>query len=568
MKLLTKIASLCCLSFLTACASNNNVNSSTSSFLELGSCSRASSSDDVLVTEKNFVNAENQSGCYGSSNALCDVRIYQIMVESFKHSPNGPDGYQVGWGSSEHGGNLQGIIESLDYIKSLGVNALWLTPVFASVPIKGQDYTYDNLDATGYYTSDYFTIDPNFGSKEDLITLVNKAHALGMYVFLDGVFGHAKANVVTKSPDGNTLYLTRRCRNQGGSTEFMGLNLARCIDTKKSLPFLKEVATYWIKEAKIDGFRLDQAYQLAPNEWQEIYEEVTKESAKASNSYELLGKTVTPLGFMVAEVWAEKPVPLESNIFVQKNNMSAFDFPLRTAIASVFMVNRSDCGYGADLLAKSVTRNRSYSKPGITTSFVGNHDLPRIGDLLQRAGYNKDGQYGNGYYKAHKAIFSFLASLSGPISLYYGEELGAEVKGFIHEPAGCAQVYRCDDHVSRSEVDFTNLSQDAKDLKNYVSQVFKLRDKHKALSHGKRVHVFSDNSLYADFKSYENDKMLYLLNIGTDNRAITLDSKVIKTLGLTENCTLINAQTSKKHNITSKINVNALSGDFYEVRCK
>ena len=72
--------------------------------------------------------------------------------------------------------------------------------------------TYNKLDGTGYFTSDYFTIDPKFGTIEDLKELVNKAHAKGMYVMLDGVFGHAKANVNTKSPQGHTLVLNRKCR--------------------------------------------------------------------------------------------------------------------------------------------------------------------------------------------------------------------------------------------------------------------------------------------------------------------------------------------------------------------
>ncbi|MGR5541800.1 alpha-amylase family glycosyl hydrolase, partial [Vibrio campbellii] len=75
------------------------------------------------------------------------LRTYQIMVESFV---NGDDsiGHGTGYGTSHHKGDLQGIIDSLDYIESLGVNAIWLTPIFHSEAIDGQDHWADRLDAT------------------------------------------------------------------------------------------------------------------------------------------------------------------------------------------------------------------------------------------------------------------------------------------------------------------------------------------------------------------------------------------------------------------------------------
>lgn len=77
------------------------------------------------------------------------LRIYQIMVESFVDGDSSI-GHGTGYGPSHHNGDLQGIIDSLDYIQSLGMNAIWMTPIFESAPIEGQDYWADKLDATGY----------------------------------------------------------------------------------------------------------------------------------------------------------------------------------------------------------------------------------------------------------------------------------------------------------------------------------------------------------------------------------------------------------------------------------
>ena len=97
------------------------------SLAAMAGCNSSSSNSTSAVqnaTETNYA-------CYQSDNQACDLRIYQVMVESFV---NGDDSinYDEGYGTSHHKGDLQGVIDSLDYIKNLNMNALWLTPVFDS----------------------------------------------------------------------------------------------------------------------------------------------------------------------------------------------------------------------------------------------------------------------------------------------------------------------------------------------------------------------------------------------------------------------------------------------------
>ena len=143
--------------------------------------------------------ADSRLACYkgnGVGDSACNIRMYQIMVEAFS---NGDDSinYGVGYGPSDHKGDLQGIINSLDYIKGLGVNAIWLTPVFNSC---GNAVTDKKLAATGYYACDYFNVDPFFGTNAKLKELVDTAHTKGLYVFMDGVFGHAITNQLPVAP--------------------------------------------------------------------------------------------------------------------------------------------------------------------------------------------------------------------------------------------------------------------------------------------------------------------------------------------------------------------------------
>lgn len=151
------------------------------------------------------------------------LRIYQVMVEAFADGDEAR-GYGSGWGPSHHRGDLRGIIEALPYIADLGANAIWLTPIFDSDRHAESE---DRLDATGYYARDYFRIDPEFGTLEDARVLVDRAHELELYVFLDGVFGHHKGDV-PRSPQG------RAPVGSSGAVEYPA-----------SLEFYSEVATLW-----------------------------------------------------------------------------------------------------------------------------------------------------------------------------------------------------------------------------------------------------------------------------------------------------------------------------------
>ena len=531
-------------------------------------CVRTSSGKDVVLTGSSISLQKNDKGCFGGNSAMCDIRMYQIMTESFRHGSGGASGPLKSWGPSSHTGNLRGVIDSLDYIKSTGANAIWLTPIFTTLPVAGQDWTYDKLDGTGYYTSDYFSIDPRFGTKEELITLVNKAHAKGMYVFLDGVFGHAKANVAVKSPRGNELKLSIRCLDLFGNIDKMSLKQARCFETEPSMPFLKEVASYWIREAKIDGWRLDQAYQVKNEFWKELSDEVAKTSKTVT--YKMNGKNVHPLGYMVGEIWSEQPKDIERTAFKNNALISAFNFPLRAELVKVLasrenIIDRSACGQPATELQAGYRKMQGYTEGSMPNMFLSNHDLVRFGDLLQRARYEKEGVHGTSYYDAHRAALSFLAAYSGPLTVYYGDETGDETMNFAMQPDNCGKTDRCDDHVSRTDGHVDRLTADEEKLKNDVAAMLKLRDSHRALSHGVRTHLFSDHGLFIDFKSYGKDRVIYALNAGTSERKVRFEDSVWGKLGY-GSCTIRSLNGSRVQG--NELILPGLSGSFYEAQCR
>ncbi|WP_139683498.1 alpha-amylase family glycosyl hydrolase [Vibrio tasmaniensis] len=448
--------------------------------------------------------------CQTNTNAdVNDLRIYQVMVESFV-SGDDSIGHGTGYGTSHHNGDIQGIIDSLDYIESLGMNGIWLTPIFNSEPIENQDHWADRLDATGYFATDYFNIDPRFGTIEEAKALVEEAHARGLYVFFDGVFGHHKKNVVP-SPTGKLP--------QGQDNP---------VSYPESLAFYQEVAEYWIKELKIDGWRLDQAYQVPKEAWSQIRETVDTASSQVEyvNSE---GKTVNPLGYMVAEIWAGENRIIETGYGSNEAPAlcSAFDFPMRYRLTETFAVNEAGVGNkGGEWLAEGMSLHSLYPDHAKPNLMIGNHDLVRFGDLLQRGDIASPQD--KEYWQRYKAAFSFQAAYTGPITTYYGDEIGDQLEGFADKvwTDDCAINGLCDDHVARTsgkvEGVTAQLNAHEKDLKQYVTNLMKLRETHPALSQGKRTNLMANDVAYVDHKAYEGDAVVYAVNVTNKEQTIKL----------------------------------------------
>lgn len=201
--------------------------------------------------------------------------FYEIFVERFcRGRKEKNDGYvNMKWGEKPHpksfaGGDLPGITQKLDYLKGLGVNALYLTPVFQSV----SNHKYD--------ISDYHAIDACFGTNEDFARLVEEAHGRGIRVVLDAVFNHCSENLaqfqdVVRKGRQSPYYDWFLIR--GDKPEKSPLNyevFAYCdympkfnTSNPKVQEFLLEVAVSWITEYNIDGWRLDVSDEVSHDFW-------------------------------------------------------------------------------------------------------------------------------------------------------------------------------------------------------------------------------------------------------------------------------------------------------------
>ena len=471
----------------------------------------------VSVSAKNSLGTTTETKTYTVSKApdvkivtnFNELRIYQVMVSSFQDG-DPSIGYRVAYGPSGAltGGDLQGIINALDYIKSLGCNALWMTPIFDST---GQSSD-EKLNSTGYYTRNYFDIDPNFGTKAKFAELVEKCHSLGINVILDGVFGHWGDTIVA-SPNGKTP--------QRSHSKYDGC------DYPASLEFFQEVASYWIDNYKIDGWRLDQCYQAGVmgsnvytgghNYWYEIRQSVESAARRNSGGW-------GSLGYMVGEDWNGDASVIQSQSINPGSAggyglRSCFDFPARYEIVKTFAQNEvgdknTELGKALSYVYQTSSSKGYYHPDGYYPNlFITNHDLLRFGNLINW--YNGGSPSGGGdYWGRHRVALASLAAYTGPITIYYGDEWGAIVEGYYK--GGDLGAYN--DNVARSSGKISGFSSSEQQLVDWTSALMKMRAENEALWNGSNRTVTAESNFYVGEKEYNGTKITYAINSGTGSR--------------------------------------------------
>jgi len=329
--------------------------------------------------------------------------FYQIFPERFCNgndeiSPNN----KVKWDAKPtrdnfFGGDLVGIHQKLEYLADLGVNAIYITPIFEATT----NHKYDTID--------YYKIDPHFGDKETLKKLVKKAHGLNIKVVLDSVFNHSgykfdKFLDVKKNGENSKykdwFYIKEFPINEeelnyetfGFEPKMPKLNTSN----EAVKEFLLDVATYWIKETDIDGWRLDVANEIDHKFWRKFRKAV---------------KTVKPDAYIVGEVWHNSYAWLQGDQFD-----AIMNYPIQTACYEFFAKNKIDL---ANFKYKVNRTYFDYSTQAneIMMNLLDSHDTPRF---LTEAKGNK---------RALIMAFVFELFYLGCTSIYYGTEIGLEGKG-------------------------------------------------------------------------------------------------------------------------------------------
>ena len=396
--------------------------------------------------------------------------IYFLMVDRF-HDDRDRQSVQtqarsLGSGTQAQlkkfcGGTLKGIENHLDYIKNLGCTAIWLSPVFENNEAPNPD----SDKYHGYSIQNYLDIDPRFGTKQDLIDLVDAAHRKGMRVFLDVVANHSGDNWYYfgdtayyydrdrqfpfggwRSPDRplpselrNPAFYNRRgeIRNwddypetqSGDFFSLKGFNNDDDYDGLKLQEILIKAHCYWMREADIDGFRLDAVKHMGELAIARFCSEIREYAYRLGKRWFLLyGELVGGDDAINRYIGPNTPTQF-GNKTVYFGLTSVLDFPLYWTLPGAIK------GFGSpvDLINRyEAQRQRALSRGELgryLVTFVDNHD--QIGQDYKRrfAADTPDAQV--------IAAIGYLLCALGTPCIYYGTEQGLSGKGngdeFIRE---------------------------------------------------------------------------------------------------------------------------------------
>ena len=260
---------------------------------------------------------------------------YQIMPDRFRRGDMSNKRSPLRkWENHHHihfwdfyGGDLKGITEKLPYLQELGINGIYMTPIFLS----NSNHKYN--------TFDYDTIDPDFGTEEDLITLVETAHSLGIRVMLDAVFNHSgtefapwqdvvKNGIASPYWDWffvNKWPLPKICRGSedGKFYTFAFTTMMPKLNTNNPevIDYFKERCKKWVEKWHIDGIRFDVGNEVSHRFLKELNREL---------------KAVKPDIFLLGEIWHDSVQWLQGDEYD-----STMNYPFMESLQNFWVGNQS-----------------------------------------------------------------------------------------------------------------------------------------------------------------------------------------------------------------------------------
>lgn len=442
-----------------------------------------------------------------------DDVIYLIMPDRFadgdagNNQPAGTTGiYDRAKPMAYHGGDLRGIRQRLAYLHELGVNTLWLTPVWKNT----------DSDYHGYHVMDFYAIDEHMGSLAEYQALVADAHKLGMKVLMDYVGNHTgpKNSWASDPPTATWVHGTPE-KHLEPSYSFNGLAdphapprlsrntlegwfVNRLPDLNPDDPqlglYLAQNGLWWTEVAQLDGFRIDTYPYSSRQFWSGWQARLHAVYPHLDSIGEVADSDPAITAFFMGG--RKQFDGLDSGL------STVFDFPLESALRDV--INR---GQPMSRLVDVLRRDGLYPHPEMLVTFIGNHDHKRF-----------ISEEGSSPAKL-KAAFSLLLTLRGIPQLYAGDEIGM--------PGGDDPDNRRDfpggfPGDARDAFSAAGRTPDQQDIFAHVQSLLALRKAHPALRQGKLTHVAWDDTYYAFVRESPDEKLLIVYNNASSPRDLKI----------------------------------------------
>ncbi len=472
-------------------------------------------------TQNYSLKARRENSKYRKSYDSSDV-IYLIMPDRFANgnpsNDNSKSTKEISNRSlpgGRHGGDIEGLIKNLDYIKELGATAVWPTPLCED---NDEGYSYH-----GYAQSDVYKIDPRYGTNEEYVKLSAELHRRGMKNIMDYVTNHwgwkhwmyndlPTYNWIHQFPgysQSNYRMTTQFDKNASkiDSKQCMdGWFVPSMPDLNQSNPlvlnYLTQNAIWWIEYADLDGFRVD-TYSYNDKEG------ISKWTKAITDEY--------PHFNIVGEVWMHDQAQMsywqkDSKIgAIQSYNSnlpSVMDFTLHDAIGNVFNEDRQSWDRGMIQVYDNFANDFLYPNPNNLLVFAENHDTGRFNEI-----YKSD-------FKKYQMAMTLIATVRGIPQLYYGSEIG--MKG--DKGKGDADIRRDFPGGWNGNANnaFNKEGRTAEQQKffDFSSKLFTWRKSKDVIHSGKMTHYVPDNNVYVYFRYNEKETVMVIINNNSDKQTL------------------------------------------------
>lgn len=407
--------------------------------------------------------------------------------------------------NGRHGGDLKGIIDKLDYLKELGITAIWITPV-----LENNMY----MSYHGYAATDFYKVDPRFGSNELYKNLVTEAHKKGIKVILDHVANHIGINHpwIGNTPTTSWIHGTVDNHLPADHNKVAYYDIHASEKSKKSvsegwfvnyMPDLNQTDTllakyiiqntiWWIEFAGLDGIRED-TYPYSDQYFMSYW------------AQEVL--THYPNLNIVGEVWKGEPSILSAfqakNYYPQtidSNLPCVTDFALRDALAN-YLSGKNDLHSIYEVLGQDFV----YADPNNLLVFLDNHDTDR-------------GMYlANGNLFKYKVALTIVLTTRGIPQIYYGTEIGLDGGGHHGRirgefPGGFGG--NRDAFTKNGRNDLEN------EIFNFTNKLIHIRNKSDVLKSGELTQFSPRNNIYIYYKEIGSRRVLIIINDGDNLKEI------------------------------------------------
>jgi len=444
--------------------------------------------------------------------------------------------------NGRHGGDIQGIIDHLDYISDMGFTQIWLNPV-----LENDQHTYSYH---GYSTTDYYNIDARFGNNELYKVLSKEAKKRGIGLVMDLILNHigsehwwmkdlptidwinndgkfVRSNHIHESV--HDPHLTESQRDLFTSGWFV----ETMPDLNQNYTFLANYliqnSIWWIEYADLSGFRID-TYPYIDKNFLSIW------SKRISTEY--------PRFNFVGEEWSSNPTMVSywqkgSNRYDDYDSYipSMMDFPLQEALVNG-LLGSEDWNSGIVDIYRVISNDFQYGDPHNLVVFAGNHDMKRIYSQL------------NEQMDLYKMAMTIINTVRGIPQIYYGTEIamsstgdhGALRKDF---PGGWPG-----DKVNA----FTGRSLNKKELEaqNFIRKLLNWRKENIAITMGNMIHYPVKNGIYVYFRSYNEALVMVIIN--NNKRSKRIDPNRFNEV-IAEKKQGISILDNKVYDLTTKINL-------------